>query len=197
LGWRSSVLIVILVFGILFSLLSVADLYRPAKQDIPNKPAISQVQAFESVKRYLQANASKFQGILMQVDSNQDDHDFTELLISDSDFVRQGRHLPLYYYHRNMTVYQLDADSQTGEYKIAWDCDGNENIYCFHSADDRDWAPIMGKLMYEVGGMQFLYKTRDADKSTYRWELFLVDAANGDVVYTTFHCSERRPQWCR
>lgn len=196
-GRRSSGLIIVLVFGVLFSLLSVVSLYKPVISEIPNKPKISQVQAFESVKRYLQANASDFQGIMMQLGIVWKDGHFQDDLVSDSQFVEQGRHLPLYFYHRNMTVYRLEADPQTGEYKIAFGCDANKNIYCFHSADDRDWPPLMGKLMYEVGGMQFLYKTRNTGESTYRWELFLVDASNGDILYTTFHCGERRPQWCR
>jgi hypothetical protein len=197
---RTTISILVLVFGLLFSLLYVGatyKLFKPAVSEIPNKPAISQQEAFDTVKRYLKANASNFEGIQFQINGSPEPDVFKEEFISDAEFLEQNRDLKLVYYHPNLTVYEMEADLQTGEYTIDFVCDANNNIYCFHPLDDRKRAPLMGKLVYSVGAMQFLYSTRDKGEYTYRWEWFLVDATNGKVLYTTFDCNEKRPQWCK
>ena len=128
-GWRSSILIVALVFGILFSVLYVSAQSAPQRQPnvIPIEPRISQLKAIEITEQNLQKQILNLDGAwldfyqynfsLTRFQAGFDDPEYENFIRSVNrnggwTFPHVKEHpellqLPLYFVHANGTQYEI------------------------------------------------------------------------------------------
>jgi hypothetical protein len=193
-GYRSSVLIVILVFGILFSMLYFA---KPTdSNNIPTTPRISNAQAVGAVEDYLNERVRRFETIsLYYGESTPDGKTIVQpKYYLASEFLDNGYDLWVRYYHPNSTLFYLKADEQTGDYIIVGKCnDAQENPCIPPNPEIR--SLLSGHLVYLLD-TAWIYREEN-DEHTDLPDGFYVDAISGKVLYSTFYCFKEQSEWCK
>jgi plastocyanin len=157
-GWRSSVLMIILIFSVMLSLLYIATLVaRAPHEEIPSKPKVSQIQALEIALNEAKRHEPETTDILLYFPfynfSRADFDSCIEQCYRGYDWslvehIRQNPEqlqLPLYYFHANGTKYSVSSDDGSHTPNIGFmprycftdDAGERCSITLYHSLVDR------------------------------------------------------------
>lgn len=159
-GRRSSALIVVLVFAVLFSLLYGAATYTP---DVVPQPRITQEQAIEMVRQDLEANGL---GPIRGIMAFRDIDDFENRgYISYSEFQDGEYRVPLAYSNAGGSAVTIwSEDSFGGDDGIVQDCSTSPDAFvCIVSCFSE------GQLFWII------------DMSS---EYYAVDAVSGEIIFS-------------
>ena len=186
-GWRSSVLIVILVFGILFSLLYSARFVEKQQPEVLTPPKLSEYEALDIVVSDLKARMGEHYGGLSIYNTNEGFMSYEEIQLIGSgkilnatiseEFYRRNIELNeplrfrLFYMHPNGTQFNIDSANHT----ILTACHYSEEE-CSPSQFYADYAIARSVYLFDV-----LVRASDGQSIG---EAYVVDANTGEIVFS-------------